>query len=204
MTILEKIKSDPLLRKWGLWLLKPTNDHRPRWWIRYLVTPFYHTRGKASKIRKSARLDVFPSKRFVLGDYSLIEDFTTINNGVGDVCIGNHTIIGIGSVVIGPVDIGNNVLLAQHVAIAGLNHGYENIHVPPRLQGDNCKLIIIEDEVWIGANSVITAGVRLGKHCVVAAGSVVTKDVPAYSVVGGNPARILKKFNSTLNIWERL
>lgn len=204
MGILKYMKSEPGLKRLGLWLLKPTNDHKPRWWVKLLVNPFYHSRGRACKIRRSVRLDVFPMKAFTIGNYAIIEDFSIVNNGLGDVHIGHSSIIGLGSVIIGPVSIGNEVLLAQHVAISGSNHGYEAIDVPPRLQPDTCKPVIVEDEVWIGANSVIVAGVRLGKHCVVAAGSVVTKDVPAFSVVGGNPARVLKKFNPTLGAWERV
>jgi acetyltransferase-like isoleucine patch superfamily enzyme len=53
--------------------------------------------------------------------------------------------------------------------------------------------IVIEDDVWIGAKAIILKGVTLGKGCVVAAGSVVTKSAPAYSLIGGNPARIIKQ-----------
>ena len=63
--------------------------------------------------------------------------------------------------------------------------------------------ITLEDEVWIGANSVVLAGVTIGKHAVVAAGSVVTKNVPAYSVVVGNPAKVIKQYNPQTGVWER-
>jgi acetyltransferase-like isoleucine patch superfamily enzyme len=64
-------------------------------------------------------------------------------------------------------------------------------------------MITIQDEVWIGANAVILAGVCIGKHSVIAAGSIVTKDVPPYTVAGGNPARVLKSFNPETKQWER-
>jgi acetyltransferase-like isoleucine patch superfamily enzyme len=149
-------------------------------------------------------MDVFPFNQFVLGDSSIIEDFTTINNGVGDVVIGKKTIIGIGSVVIGPVTIGNNVMLAQNIVVSGLNHSYENVNVPTSLQAVTCKEISIGDDVWIGANSVITSGVQLGRHCVIGAGSVVTKDVPAFSIAVGNPAKIIKKYNFEDKLWEKI
>jgi acetyltransferase-like isoleucine patch superfamily enzyme len=149
-------------------------------------------------------MDVFPFNQFNIGVRSVVEDFATVNNGVGDVIIGDHTIIGLGNVIIGPVRIGNNVMLAQNIVVSGLNHGYEDIHVPPRNQKETCKQIIISDDVWIGANSVITAGVTIGKHSIVGAGSVVTKDVPDFSVVVGNPARVIKRYNSEKAVWEKV
>lgn len=149
-------------------------------------------------------MDVFPFNDFQLGEKSVIEDFVTINNGVGDVLIGNHTMIGIGSVVIGPVKIGHNVMLAQHIVVSGLNHGYEDVSLPPSRQKEIRKQIIISDDVWIGANSVITAGVRIGKHVVIGAGSVVTKDVPDFCVAVGNPARIVKKYSAEDQSWKKI
>ncbi|MGC4233793.1 MAG: acyltransferase [Niabella sp.] len=175
---------------------------RPRWWIRNLVNPFVHKKAGSAVIRRHARMDIFPYNRFSLGKNSLIEDFAVVNNGVGDVHIGEDSIIGIGCAIIGPVTIGNHVMFAQHIAISGLNHGYEDVNMPPAKQQVVCKEIIIEDNVWIGANAVITAGVRIGKHSVIGAGSVVTKDIDAYSVVVGNPAKVLKQYNFTTGKWE--
>ncbi|MEO5594445.1 MAG: DapH/DapD/GlmU-related protein, partial [Chitinophagaceae bacterium] len=62
----------------------------------------------------------------------------------------------------------------------------------------------IGDGSWIGANSVITAGVTVGMYCVIAAGSVVTKDVPDYSIAAGSPAKIIKQFNHQKKEWERV
>jgi acetyltransferase-like isoleucine patch superfamily enzyme len=133
----------------------------------------------------------------------MIEDFSTINNGVGHVLIGNNTGIGLSNTIIGPVTMGNYVMLAQNIVISGLNHGYEDIMLPPRSQKVVTKQIIIEDNVWIGANSVITAGVTVGKHAIIGAGSVVTKDIPPYCVAVGNPARVIKKYNPETNSWQK-
>ncbi|MES2426932.1 MAG: acyltransferase [Bacteroidota bacterium] len=149
-------------------------------------------------------MDVFPFNEFNLGERSVIEDFATINNGVGNVSIGDKSFIGMGNVIIGPVTIGNNVILAQNIVVSGLNHGYEDVNTPPSLQKTICKPIFIADDVWIGANSVITAGVTLGKHCVIGAGSVVTKDVPEFSVAVGNPAKIIKSYNAKSGNWEKV
>jgi acetyltransferase-like isoleucine patch superfamily enzyme len=204
MSIVSKIKSSPKLKKLALAMLIPKNESRPRIWVRWFLNPFKHKRGKKSVIRNRTRLDVFPFNQFVLGNESVIEDFATINNGVGDVIIGDKTFIGLGNVIIGPVRIGSYVMLAQNIVVSGLNHGYEDVEVPPSLQKVSCKEIVISDNVWIGANSVITAGVTLGKHCVIGAGSVVTKDVPAYTVAVGNPARLIKKYNPESALWEKI
>jgi acetyltransferase-like isoleucine patch superfamily enzyme len=204
MSLTDQIKSKPLFKKIALWLLIPPGQHKPRLWVKIFINPFKHKRGKRSIIRHRTRLDVFPYNHFDLGERSVIEDFSTINNGVGDVLIGDRTIIGIGNVIIGPVTIGNDVMFAQNVVVSGLNHGYEDVNMPPSAQKVNTGQITIGDNVWIGANSVITAGVTLGKHVVIGGGSVVTKNIPDYSVAVGNPAKVIKKFNFELNTWEKV
>ncbi len=204
MGIKEKIKSNEKLKKLALWSLMPRNQARPRLWVKLLVNPLKHKKGKHSLIRRRTRMDVLPFNNFVLGDDSTIEDFSTVNNGVGDVYIGNRTRIGLGNVLIGPVNIGNDVMFAQNVVLSGLNHGYEDIDIPPSLQKVSTKPIVVEDQVWIGANAVVTAGVTIGKHSIIAAGCVVVKDVPPYSIVGGNPGRILKQYNQETKQWERV
>ena len=148
-------------------------------------------------------MDVFPFNGFYLGSRSTIEDFCTVNNGVGEVQIGNKTRIGIGSVLIGPVSIGDDVRLAQNIVVSGLNHNYQDISLPISEQGVSTEQVYIGDETWIGANAVILPGVFIGKHCVVAAGSIVTRNVPSNSVVAGNPARIIKQYNANSGKWER-
>ncbi|MCG8700602.1 MAG: acyltransferase, partial [Bacteroidales bacterium] len=146
----------------------------------------------------------FPYNNFYLGSGSTIEDFCTVNNGVGHLTIGEKTRIGIGSVLIGPVQVGNNIRLAQNVVISGLNHNYQDVSSPICEQGVETKPVFIGDNSWIGANAVILPGVFVGKHTVVAAGSVVTKNVPSYCVVAGNPARVIKKFNSLTGTWDKI
>lgn len=204
MSLAEQIKSNPLFKKIALWLLITPGQHKPRNWVKLLVNPFKHKRGKKSVIRFKTRLDVFPYNHFDLGEQSIIETFSTINNGVGDVIIGDRTIIGMGNVIIGPVTIGNDVMFAQNIVVSGLNHGYEDVTMPPSKQEIIKKPIIIGDNVWIGANSTITAGVTLGKHVVIGGGSVVTKNIPDYCVAVGNPAKVVKKFNFESKTWERI
>ena len=184
-------------------MLIPKGQARPRLWVSWFVNPFIHQKHRSAAIRSNVRLDVLPFNAFTLGANSTIESFSVVNNGVGDVIIGDHCTVGIGSVVIGPVKIGSDVIIAQHVVMSGLNHVYEDVKVPIHRQPVTTSPIVIEEECWIGANAVITAGVTVGRHSVVAGGSVVTRDVPPYAVVGGNPARILKQYDAATGIWQK-
>lgn len=90
------------------------------------------------------------------------------------------------------VSLGNDVMLGPNVVINDSNHQFIDRDKSIAQQGHTAKEIIIEDDVWIASNSVILKGVHIGKGAVVAAGSVVTKDVPPYAVVAGVPARKIK------------
>ena len=192
--IIEKIKSNPELKRRLLFMMMHPVKTRPRLWLRCLQF-FYMKKGKNSVIYRSVRKDIVPFNGFSLGKSSVIEDYTIINNAVGEIIIGNHTRIGMGNTIIGPVMIGNNVILAQNVVTSALNHNFEDVLTTINQQGVKTDQIIIENNVWIGANSTILAGVHIGEHVVVGAGSVVTKDIPPFSVVVGNPARILKEYD---------
>ena len=188
----EKFKGNPKLKKLVDWLIMNQVETRPRWYIR-LLAPFYQHRGKHSVIHRSVRMDTPPYRRFCLGDYSVVESFACINNAVGEVMIGDHTRIGLHNTIIGPVTIGSHVNLAQGITVTALNHNFENAEKHIDEQGVSTTPVTIEDDVWIGANAVILPGVHIGNHCVVAAGAVVTKDVPPHSLVGGVPAKIMKQ-----------
>ena len=138
-------------------------------------------------------MDTPPYRKFSLGDYSVIESFACINNAVGDVMIGDHTRVGLHNTIIGPVIIGNHVNLAQGITVTALNHIFENSDKRIDEQGVSTSAVIIEDDIWVGANAVILPGVTIGHHSVVAAGAVVTKDVPPHSLVAGVPAIIIKQ-----------
>lgn len=204
MSLKEKIKSNPRVKKWVHWLMVPSNEARPRAWVRLFVNPFFHYKGRRAIIRWRTRLDVLPFNQFSLGNDSIVEDFSTINNGMGDVIIGQNSLIGMGNVIIGPIQIGNNVIFAQNIVVSALNHEYTDINLPIKQQKTITKPIIIEDDCWIAANAVITSGVTIGKHSVVAAGAVVTKSFPPYSIVAGNPAKLIKQYDFDLKEWIKL
>ena len=128
-----------------------------------------------------------------MGRKSVIESYCCINNAVGDVTIGDNTRIGIHCTLIGPVCIGTNVNLAQGITVTALNHNFADTNRRIDEQGISTNPVVIGDDVWIGANAVILPGVTIGRHVVVAAGAVVTKDVPSYCVVAGVPAKVIKE-----------
>ena len=187
-----KLKNSPKWKKFIDWVIMNQVETRPRWFVRMLA-PIYQHRGKHSVIHRSARMDTPPYRKFSLGDYSVIESFACINNAVGDVMIGDHTRIGLHNTIIGPVEIGSHVNLAQGITVTALNHNFDDTEKRIDEQGVSTNPVTIEDDVWVGANAVILPGVTIGNHCVVAAGAVVTKDVPPHSLVAGVPAKVIKQ-----------
>ncbi len=198
------LENRPGLKKFLLYLINHPYTARPRVWMRWFVIPFIIKRGKGSVIRRKARLDIIPSKKLIVGRRAIIEDYVVINNGMGDVIIGDNSHITPRVTVVGPVKLGNNVILANGVHISGLTHNYEDVDMPVSKQGVSTNPVIIEDDVWIGGNSCINQGVHIGSHSMVGAGSVVTKDIPAYSVAAGNPARLIRQYNFKTKKWERV
>ena len=165
---------------------------RPRWYVRILA-PLYQHRAWSAKIYHSVRMDTPPYRTFSIGKNSVVESFSCINNAVGDVVSGNFSRIGIHSTVIGPVTIGSHVNLAQGITVTALNHNFSTKDKFIDEQGVATSPIVIEDDVWIGANAVILPGVRIGRHSVIAAGAVVNRDVPPYSLAVGVPAQVKRK-----------
>ena len=190
--IRENFKNNPKMKRLVDWLIMNQVQTRPRWYVRMLA-PLYQHRGKKSVIHSSVRMDTPPYRKFHLGDYSVIESFCCINNAVGDVIIGDHTRIGLHNTIIGPVTIGSHVNLAQGITVTALNHNFPNPEKRIDEQGISTTPVTIEDDIWIGANATILPGVNIGRHSVVAAGAVVTKDVPPHSLVAGVPAKVIKQ-----------
>jgi len=205
MEIAQKLKSNPKTKAFTLWLISPPRRPKPRLWIKWFVNPFIHKKGENTVIRRRrSRIDVFPYNRFDVGSDSTIEDFTVINNGSGNVILGDRVRVGIGSVIIGPVKMGNGSGLGQHVFVSGFNHGYKDADKNSSCQPLDIKPVVIEDDVHIGANSVVTAGVTIGRRTQIGAGSVVTKNIPPFSIAVGNPCKVIKRFNQETGVWERV
>jgi virginiamycin A acetyltransferase len=132
--------------------------------------------------------------RIVIGDYSEIYDFVSIRSvgGCGDIIIGEHCYLNPGCVLYSGngIALGNYVLLAPGVMLLPTNHAYARRDIPIRHQGflPSKGGITIEDDVWIGANSVVLDGAHIGRGAVIAAGSVVRGEIPPFEIWGGVPA----------------
>lgn len=137
----------------------------------------------------------------------LNSDFTYNSISIGDnVYIGPHAIFR----SIERIEIGSNVLFGPRVTIVGGDHNYREIgkymfEVKQKRDGDDLP-VVIESDTWIGCNSIILKGVTIGHGAIVGARSVVTKDVPPYAIVGGNPAKIIRYRwdEDTIQVHERL
>ena len=106
--------------------------------------------------------------------------------------IGDFSELGTNSIIQSNTFIGNNVIMGPDVKIFTKNHKFDSITIPIQFQGHTEEKVTIGNDVWLGANVIITPGVNIGNHVIVAAGSVVTKDIPDYAIVGGIPAKIIK------------
>jgi virginiamycin A acetyltransferase len=139
--------------------------------------------------------DSMRGSRIVIEDGAVIDAFVKIKpaGGTADVVIGANTYINSGCVLYtgNGIRIGANVLIAANCTLAPTNHEYKDRARPIREQGFRPSKggIVIEDDVWIGANSVILDGAVLRRGCVVGAGSIVRHELPEYSVSAGAPAR---------------
>lgn len=161
------------------------------------------------KVRKAKRESLLKSMlRKIYSKYLKIKfDFVYLGEGLrwgygwkiarGVLSVGNFVFIGSNAYIIYPTVIGDLTLIAPDLIIAGNDHGYKipgmpmNIALPKSQSKD--MTTVIESEVWIGQRCTLIHGIRIGRGSIIAAGSVVTKDVPEYSVMGGVPARIIKK-----------
>ncbi len=132
------------------------------------------------------------------------------------ITIGDNFYIGKDSQIETDCTIGDNVIFANKVAIVGkYDHHFQKLGVPtrmaPRIMDDHYKWkgiyskTVIEDDVWVGYGVIIMGGVRLGKGCIIASGSVVTKDTEPYYIYGGNPIRKLKpRFETKADLEQHL
>jgi acetyltransferase-like isoleucine patch superfamily enzyme len=148
---------------------------------------------------------IFNERYIEIGTDTLIGPGVSLSAGMvpGQECItspvvriGDRCLIGKGSGIVGhfSITIGNDVWTGHHVYITDQNHGYENVALPISQQSQPERAVVIGDETWLGYGSVVLPGVTIGKHVVIGANSVVTRDIPDYSVAVGSPARVVRKY----------
>lgn len=126
------------------------------------------------------------------GKISTINRHAYFGNG-SDVEIGDYSGIGANCHLPNNIIIGDFVMMAPDVLIFKDNHKYDDLSVPMGRQGNMpCRPVVIGSDIWIGQRAIVTPGRHIADGSIIAAGAVVTKDFPPYSVIGGNPAKVIK------------
>ena len=140
-----------------------------------------------------------------IGSGTVVGPNTSISAGIGPaqdlegrevVTIGDRCLIGRGSGIVGHerIVIGDDVFTGHNVYVTDANHGYEDPLVPVGRQFGEARPVSIGDGSWLGHGTVVLPGATIGRHVVVGAGSVVTGDLPDFSVAVGNPARVIRRY----------
>jgi len=161
------------------------------WYIMYCVF--------AKKLPYSRRGIIFKKLRYFFASKVIkkIGKNVNIENGAifnPNISIGDNSGIGVRCELVGNIEIGNNVMMGPEVVFYTQNHQFKNRNKTIIEQGyDEEKKIVIEDDVWIGRRVIILPGVTIKKGTVVGAGAIVTKTFPEYSVIAGNPAKVIGK-----------
>ena len=183
------------LKKSGFILLNKINNDSKIAFGCYIKNPAQINIGKRVKVHSGASLDASSTGLLELGDGTTVNRYAYLNASRGGIKVGAGTEINNFSVIngAGGVEIGMNVLVGPGVQIVSYQHVYQDKNRLIKEQDYLYRKIVIGDDVWIGANAVILAGVTIGKGAVVGAGSVVTKSCEPYSVLVGVPARAIKK-----------
>ncbi len=140
---------------------------------------------------------IYGFKNISLGDNVTImkNSYLYAHNG-GELTIGDNFTLNTNSQLgasFGKIVIGDNCAIASNCVLRASNHNFNNPNIPFKEQGHKYGEIILEDDIWISANCVITANTKIEKSSIIGAGAVVTKDVESYSIMGGVPAKLIRK-----------
>ena len=175
---------------------------------RWFLYRRYHFKGK--EIVFGMRLNIQNPQYISVGDYVVLSDDLDLNVYKSfdhdpqlviedHVRLGRNNTIGCDNKII----IERDVITAPFVHITDRNHCFEDVTRPITKQGMMTSgPVVIGAETWLGYGAQVMSGVTIGRHCVIAAGSIVTRDIPDYSVAAGCPARVIKRYNFDTQKWE--
>lgn len=161
--------------------------------LRYLAVGLgFERTGSKGSLGKN--VTIAPGLKIYAGDRIAIRDDVFLA-GAGQLKIGDRSTINAGCILtaMDSIEIGADVMLAPRVYVLDVDHNFADRNQPISQQGYTIAPVVIEDGVWIGANAVITKGIRIGKGAIVGANSVVTRDVEPFAIVGGVPAKPIAK-----------
>jgi galactoside O-acetyltransferase len=170
-------------------------------WLRYwfwkvLVRSSGGRLGKGAKIYGGARiLGNAPGAITIGANVRILRNVTISTAPTGKVIIGDRVHIGEGTIIFShlSINIGNDVIIGPQNVVIDSDHRYQDLSIPMNQQELSFEKVIIEDDVWISSNCVITKGVTICKGAVIGAGAVVTRDIAPYSIAVGVPAKVIKK-----------
>ena len=173
----------------------------------YLFFEFYKKTlfvGRYSDIRHANQILVGENVNFGYGTRINFFSFGKHNDKRLFIGTGSYICNRCSFIIGGEVNIGENVLIASDVTVVSHNHGFNpELKIPYGKQPITCETIKIENNVWIGEKVIILPGITIGEGSVIGAGSVVTHNIPQYSIAVGNPARIIKSYNFETKKWEK-
>ncbi|OBQ55635.1 hypothetical protein VQ01_09120 [Tamlana sp. s12] len=161
---------------------------------KHLPSPPLPLSGIGMKLRASLARKIFLKTSAKFKVHQGVDFGTGVN-----IQIGNNSSFNKNAWVANDTIIGDDVMMGPNVSILSGSHNFDRIDIPMTQQGAPIRrAVIIGSDVWIGTRSIILPGVRVGNHSIIAAGSIVTKDVPEWAIVGGNPAKVIKYRNTEL------
>lgn len=174
---------------------------------------FYHFKFKKSgeRLRIGHKCRIKTPSQIQVGSDVIIDDYAELlvhddNDNHAILTLGDHVHISkyncIGCSC--KITLEDHVRLAPYVHITDRNHTYEDVNQPIWKQPIKTQEVFIGRECWIGFGAQIMPGVHIGRHCIIAAGSIVTHNIPDYSVAAGSPAKVVKNYNLDKKTWERI
>lgn len=178
-----------------------------KWLIYYPQFKKYHITNDIKSIKSMTPKYISLGKRCYIGYNARIEGVSRYNqiNYTPNIIIGNNVLIqqNIHLTCANKVVISNNTAIAANVTITDIDHPYIDINTPIEKQDLVVKEVFIGEDCKIYNGAVILQNVHIGKHCVIGANSVVTKDIPDYCIAVGAPAIIIKRYNFDSKQWEK-
>jgi len=149
--------------------------------------------------------EILPNRHEVrLGDYVKLYDHARLGAYSGPIIMEEGSWLSYSCFVRGPLTIGKRAAVGPNTVIVGFQHIYQDVDTPFLDTGVKVDPVVIEEAAMVASNCYIGSGVTIGKHAVVGAGSVVTKDIPPYTVAVGNPARVIKRYDFEKKEWVRV
>ncbi len=145
--------------------------------------------GEGCYIARDAIIAGKPGHTLRLGVNGFVAGMAYVTD---DVALGDHCTLNPFATLRGQITGGSGIRIGAYACLMGFNHGFADTARPIWQQPHTRKGIVLGDDIWIGAHASILDGVKVGSHSIIAAGAVVTKDVPDYAIVGGNPARVIR------------